>query len=54
MSKPSRIKIKRAVKKELNKNQKVKCPKCKTLITIKPGHNICPICGSDINFHLKS
>lgn len=57
MSKPSRIKIKRAfkkaTKKELNKSQKIKCPKCKNLITIKPGQNTCPICGRDIDFHLK-
>lgn len=45
--------FKKALKKELKKPVEIDCPKCKASIKAKPGHNVCPNCGADVNFNLK-
>ncbi|WP_159562765.1 MULTISPECIES: hypothetical protein [unclassified Exiguobacterium] len=36
-----------------NKSYDIECPHCKSLISIKPGKQRCPVCNEEINFTLN-
>lgn len=45
--------IKEAKKQIGTKGLAVVCPKCHNTIQVHTGKNICPICKSELNYHLE-